>query len=110
MSTNPVFDEVQALYPDVHIPDLLVEMRSWGGERIRHVVQAPPIRDLDDLVAEAKELLKNRPLPTAKVVVPDPEPLLFMQGVFPQHTVRNPGPAVVSIEDRRKLRSPKHGR
>jgi hypothetical protein len=94
MSENPVFDTVQALYPDVHIPDRLEVLKGWGGKTYKHVVVP---RNMTDLVADAQELMR-KPLPTSQTVKND----------FPAHTVRSP--ITSDDENRRLLRSPKHGR
>lgn len=108
MLANPVFDEVQALYPDVEIPDLLEEIQAWDGRPVRHVVRTPPPRDLDELVAEAQRLLRKPkdlvPI-TGITIFPKPE------DDFPAHVTRGPGPAAGSAAyNQRMLRSPKHGR
>lgn len=106
MSANPVFDEVQDLYPDVHIPDLLEVVQAWDGRPIRHVVSMPPPRDLDELVAEAQRLLrkpKDLVMITGITMLPKPDE-------FPAHVTRGPGPAAGSAAyNQRMLRSPKHG-
>ena len=82
MSENPVFDTVQDLYPDVEIPDLLQDsevIRGYGQELTayhRRIIPAQPIRNMDDLVAEAQRLIKQ-PLPTSQIVVNTND--------FPQH-------------------------
>jgi len=81
MSDNPVFDTVQALYPDVEIPDLLQDsevIRGYGQEPDlyhRRILPPPVPRNMDELVADAKKLLA-KPLPTSQIVV---------NSDFPQH-------------------------
>jgi len=90
MSDNPVFDTVQALYPDVHIPDLLVPIHAWGRkEAIRHVLEPKDTVRISGIVINEQ---------------PDND--------FPAHVYRGPGPAAgaTMISDRQRLRSPKHGR